>query len=80
LKEFERKYRYVMLTGVRGVIFQNVFWSDCGSRLVPVGTLPGVPNDQRNRLAHARRSRRRRGDEPRSRAVMSIVPAKRAIR
>ena len=33
-----------------------------GGLLVPVGTLPGVPNDQRDRLAHARPSRRRGSD------------------
>ena len=37
-----------------------------GGLLVPVGTLPGVPNDQRDRLAHARPSPRRRGDKPHS--------------
>jgi hypothetical protein len=35
-----------------------------GGLLVPVGTLPGLPNDQRNRLTDPRSSPRRGGDEP----------------
>jgi hypothetical protein len=48
--------------------------------LVPVGTLPGVPNDQRDRLAHARSSRRRGGDKPHSRVIVPFMPAERAVR
>ena len=33
-----------------------------GGLLVPMGALSGVPNDQRDRLAHTRSSRRRGGD------------------
>ena len=51
-----------------------------GGLLVPVGPLPGVPNDQRNRLAHARSPSRRGRDEPHSRAVMPIMSAERAVR
>ena len=39
-----------------------------GGLLVPVGPLPGVPND--DRLAHAGSSPRRGGDKPHSLAVM----------
>src|SRR5262249_22311960 len=42
--------------------------------LVSVGTLPGVPNDQCNRSADTRSSRRRGRDEPHSRAVVPIMP------
>jgi hypothetical protein len=35
---------------------------DKGWLLVPVDKVPGLPNDQRDRLAHARSSSRRRGD------------------
>ena len=48
--------------------------------LVPVGALPGLPNDQRNRLADPRSSSRRGGYEPHSRAVLPVMPAECSVR
>ena len=51
-----------------------------GGLLVSVGSLPGLPDDQCNRLANTRPSSRRGGDKPHSRAVMPIMPAECAVR
>src|SRR6516165_10839070 len=51
-----------------------------GGLLVPVGTLPGLPNDQCNRSADTRSSPRRCGVKPHPRAIVSILPAERAVR
>ena len=51
-----------------------------GGLLVSVGSLPGLPNNQRRRLAHARSSRRRGGDKSHSLAVVPLMPAKCAVR
>jgi hypothetical protein len=45
-----------------------------------LGALPGLPNDQCNRSADTRSSPRRCGDKPHPRAILSILPAERAVR
>jgi len=42
---------------------------------VSVGTLPGLPNDQRHRPAHARPPPRRLRDQPHSGLILPLVPA-----
>src|SRR5262249_35036379 len=61
-------------------LFAHDRCSDRGRLLVPVGEVPRLSNHQCNRLAHTRSSSRCGGVEPCLRAVMPIVPAKRAVR
>jgi hypothetical protein len=47
--------------------------------LVLVGTLPGLPHHECDRSAHARPPPRRGGDQSHSVAIVSVMPAERAI-
>jgi len=49
-----------------------------GGLLVPVGPMPGLPDDQCNRLANTRPSSRRGGDKPHPLALVPLMPAERA--
>jgi hypothetical protein len=62
------------------MIFSPTIGAAIGALLVPVGTLPGLPNDQRNRLAQARPPSRRGRDQPHSGVVVPLLPAECAVR
>jgi hypothetical protein len=51
-----------------------------GGLLVPVGPLPGLPHDQRNRLADPRSSPGRGRDESHTRTVLPLMSAECAVR
>jgi hypothetical protein len=52
----------------------------CSPLLVLVGPLSGLPNHQRDRLAHSRPSPQRGRDQSHSRVILPVLPAKRPVR
>ena len=53
---------------------------DHSGLLVPVDAVSGLPNDERDRSAHARSSPRCGRHQPNSGAVLPLMPAERAVR